>query len=537
MKNGMPPTLRRLGLPLALYLLTAILLTWPTITQVASALPMGSERSATVPQLNVWTLQWTRQSAAGGFESYWDAPIFYPSQGALAFSDPQPLAGLLSLPFGGVNPVAAYNAVWLLYITLNGLAAFGFFRHLKLALPIALLGGFWAQALPFLTHERSVLQLQPLFVLVLALWAAQRLLATPSLGRALLLGLTLGGSFYLSEYFGLIAAMLVGLHLVMAMRKSRWTGGMLLLGIALALLISFPYLLRQAQILDQYGFTRASSSVRAGSATLADFLSPSPRTYLAQLLGSRATRFGLYPSLTLVVLALFSLARKPDNPHSKYARPVLAWSAGIAFLLSLGLNLTFLGFRPYEWLWQSAPGFSHIRSPFRFGLLMQFALLMLALLTLGRLWRRKQILLLCVLALVTTFEIFPLPETLVSTPTAGRLTRAESPAVFLPFVSGRSAAAYYQTTNWMLLAQRSGITIINGYSGYFPTSHLRFKDALQGFPDEKSLQLLEMEHIRTLILPTDWLDADGEVQLSDWVAEGRLIPLGTELTFSLFGLP
>jgi hypothetical protein len=40
-----------------LYLISAILLTWPFVTRFASALPLGSESTATVPQLNVWTLR------------------------------------------------------------------------------------------------------------------------------------------------------------------------------------------------------------------------------------------------------------------------------------------------------------------------------------------------------------------------------------------------------------------------------------------------------------------------------------------------
>lgn len=113
------------GLAVALFLATAIALTWPLATQLDQGLPLGTETVATVPLASLWSLWWNADRLVVGYEGYWNAPIFHPTASPFAFSEAHVLHGVLgSLLFRGTGswPVS-YNAVVLLALTLNGWAA------------------------------------------------------------------------------------------------------------------------------------------------------------------------------------------------------------------------------------------------------------------------------------------------------------------------------------------------------------------------------------------------------------------------------
>ncbi|MEM7349105.1 MAG: hypothetical protein AAF485_33160, partial [Chloroflexota bacterium] len=106
----------------AIFVLWSLVLTYPLIWQLSSHIPQGDEGVGTVPLLNLWTLQWNGDQLMQGYPHYWDAPIFAPIQGAFAFSEPQPLTGLLALPLwlATASPALGYNGVVWLFLVLNG---------------------------------------------------------------------------------------------------------------------------------------------------------------------------------------------------------------------------------------------------------------------------------------------------------------------------------------------------------------------------------------------------------------------------------
>ena len=62
-----------------LYAVGAVALTWPLALQPTSGIPLGTEKVATVPLFNLWTLAWNVESLGRGYEGYWQAPIFHPA--------------------------------------------------------------------------------------------------------------------------------------------------------------------------------------------------------------------------------------------------------------------------------------------------------------------------------------------------------------------------------------------------------------------------------------------------------------------------
>ena len=85
--------------PVGINALAALVLTWPLVLHITASIPLGSERSPTVPLFNLWTLGRKVNPIQLSYQGYLDAPVFYPVQGAFAYSEPQPLIGLMAAQF------------------------------------------------------------------------------------------------------------------------------------------------------------------------------------------------------------------------------------------------------------------------------------------------------------------------------------------------------------------------------------------------------------------------------------------------------
>jgi hypothetical protein len=84
-------------------LAAALLSTWPLALHLTSAVPLGTETAATIPLFDLWTLWWAGGRLRHGFAALWNAPIFNPTSGAFAFSEPMLLPGVLAAPLFGMH--------------------------------------------------------------------------------------------------------------------------------------------------------------------------------------------------------------------------------------------------------------------------------------------------------------------------------------------------------------------------------------------------------------------------------------------------
>jgi len=517
-----------------LYLSSAIFFTFPLAKQFASHIPIGTESSGTVPFLNIWILKWNLIQFLDMLPDYWNAPILFPSPGSFAFSEPQPLAGLLLLPLNGVGSAISYNSLLLFYFVANGVSAYWLFRYSHVSRALSFLGGLWTQMLPFLSHERGVVQLLPIFPFFLALIASVHLLRSKSLGRASLLALIMGGTFYLSENYGLILGIVVLSFAAYSPFSSWKTTRLFLFAGLLALVLALPLILPQTKILDENSFERSDRSIAAGSANLDDYVKPSQTVMASLITKTGNAKFGLYPGLALTGLGLLGLIYLFNRNRSNELAKPLAFSLLLSFLLSFGLHLKLFDWQPYAFIADNIPGFEHLRSPFRFGIWVQISLLIFAIHFLHLLLRKGLFWQVSVLVVVASLEIFPLPARLTQIPAFKQLTGVESPAVFLPYVQGTSASAYTQTTRYMLLAQDSGTTIVNGYSGYLPQTNADLKRKLSNFPDEASLEALRRAGVKSVLVVADWLIEERKVNMTEFVEAGLLIPAGEQAGYLIF---
>lgn len=502
-----------------LFGLWALILTYPLSLHLFSHIPRGSEEAGTVPFFNLWTLQWNIDQLTQGYPRYWDAPIFAPDKGAFAFSEPQPLSALLAAPLWLAlrSPALGYNAVVILFLALNGWFAFWLLCSWKLPKLPCLLAGLVIQALPFVAQEMGVLQLIAIFGFMWSLLFLNRFL-TPSdhppswqTGLCLALGTTV--TFLTCDYYGLFSFFFLPLAGLFQLRRKHLTlkfaGQLLAVGL-LAVVLTGPFLWAQQQRLAEYHFTRSAKIIEDNSAKLAYYRNFSDdNLFYSQILGLKSAQGQrLFPGFGLIALAGLGLF----GGQQKKVKLYLIVAVGLALVLSLGLRLNLGGLVPYQWIRDYVPGLAQLRSPFRFAVLVQLHLALLAgfgLTNLGRWFQPPKKLLLVAIVALTTFEALALPLPLQPLPTmAGPAAwqswlnqQAGTPQiVILPFAQSSKVEDFEATTRWMLANRFFRGSMLNGYSGFFPADHGHIRDELVKFPTAAGIQSLQQKEIGYVVV-------------------------------------
>lgn len=499
--------------------LTTVLSTWPLAMHLEDALPLGSERSATIPYFNLWTLGWNADRLAHGYDDYWNAPIFHPTPGTFALSDPQPLTGVAFAALRGVvgGDVVAYNLLFLAVVLANGLAAAWVARGMGCGTAASLLTGVLAQFLPVLAAEAGVFQLVGIAPALVSVGLCIRLSRRPRIATGVALGCALAVTFLTSEYYGVYTGLLLlpGGLLFLERRSRRRHGLALIVGAGVAAIFVVPFAaLQSAHAVDH---DRSTRSLEKTSARTFDYAAL-PQVTLggrkAPWLSDRPDlRVGLYPGTALLVLAaaglLLSLRSRPRRRVAIY----LACAALAAFLLSLGPRIDGGVAGPYRLLHDHVPGFDKMRNTYRFAVPAQTFLLLLAALGLRELFRRGRTQLATACVLLGLIEVLPIPRPLVRAPEAVPDTSwthdlarlPHGPAVALPFPESKRASAYVRTVVDMLDGLEHRKPLLNGYSGFLPRVHREDYPAFEDFPDADWLSWCRERGVRYVILDDRWL--------------------------------
>jgi hypothetical protein len=525
--------------PIGIYILAVLVLTWPLALHLSDAIPLGSERSPTVPLFNLWALGWNVNRLLHGYQEYWNAPIFYPVPGSLAFSEPQSLSGLIAAPFWAISRALAYNAVLISFLFLNGLAVYTFLRRRGLDFVPAVLGGLLALSLPFLSQERGVLHLLPFWGVILAIDGLWSLTEEPSYQAGLRLGLGLGITFLTSEQFalflGLLSLVAIPFLLPQVHRKGFWQS----VGLAAVTAAAFvlPVIVAQVESLEVMGFARSADTVTRGSAQFTDYLRPSSATWQSRWFPlSSQGNHRLFPGAVLFGLALAGAVVGLRQQRHRQWTIFLAISLTLAFLVSLGLNLKLGDWQPYELLGDIVPGFSNLRSPFRMAYFVQVYLLLLACLFLGWLGQQRRLAMALLLVGLVFLEVFPQPARLTSVPPAIKSEAIVEPAIFLPFPDDRATSAYANTASWMVASLPEATPLVNGYSGYFPTLHSQLKTLLVDFPTPGSMAALRALGVQTILIRRGWMDDAQNRRLAMSMTAGEIREVASEGDFIVYRL-
>lgn len=512
------------ALLLALALASTAPLPWLATTHI----PRGTERSGTVPLLNLWTMWWNVDRIEHGYRDYWNAPIYHPVEGMLAAVEPQTVVGLMAwplrrLPLGWSS---VYNVFVVLFLALNGWFACRLLQRLGVAWIVSLCGGAMMTVLPLLHWQIGVFQLISLWGILWTFGALVQFQRCPGPGRAAWLALAFVVTYSLCCYYGLMLSLLLLIssfplfgRQLFERRLWGWGG----LSVAMALMLLSPILIAQVRFAQKHWFAYPEAWIYRLSACPGDYLrTPSPQLIPMPDLGRKGTGYPwpLSPGTLKSTMALLGLAWGTWTRRRRRLTLWLGLCAVAAILLSMGPRLEIGDVSPYRWLASSYPGLGRARSVFRFAFFVQLAVVLLAAIGLHgaylqvRRWRawggRKggPAVMVLVLGILLTAETWPdrptmyrLPKAVAESAWVAHL-RHELPAdaclAFLPLPADNTASALQPTAEWMYCQTRHGLPMVNGYATFVPETFRELQETLESFPDAKgvvALQTLGVTHL------------------------------------------
>jgi hypothetical protein len=543
----------------------ALYAVWPLAAEFRTALPQGTEAVATVPLFNLWTVWWNADRLAHRGSGYWDAPIFYPTPGTFAFSEPQPVI-IVAAPLVWLNstPVAACNAYLVVSLVLNGCAGAWLVRQVTGSRWVGLAGGAMLVMLPFVHWQLGVLQLVPVWGVLWTILALQRFGLQPGIWRGIVVGAALGLTYLTCAYHGLFVILLLIGAGPWLLGRNLWnwrTPLRLLPGALVCLSLVAPVLAKQREIIHKFEFERTADIITALSAEAGDYtVTPWPQLLPGADFADPERRpyWHLSPGNIKWLLAAAGVVMGlVDRRLRRWTAFAISFTA-LAMLLSLGLKFKIGSWIPYQVLIDWFPGMAQARNVFRFALFAQLMIAVLAAQGLetfspvrwrsalvwwrnrgkpplseggpgaereaepgpGRGWATAAAILALLVGAIAALEVRPARQNLFRLPALDensgwiswleQSTPPEAVIACVPFPTGVAVDDYQETTLWMFWGTFHRRRMVNGYSGFFPPPYMTLKPKMDFFPDAASLDELAAMGVGYCVIryssvdPTAW---------------------------------
>jgi hypothetical protein len=500
---------------LALFVVMAIVHTWPLASDPVHL--SRNDNGDTI--LNEWIIAWVAHQAPRAPLQLFDANIFHPERDTLAYSESMLVQSALAAPvlWLGGSPVLAYNIVLLAGFALTGwtmcLVVARWTGSWTAGLVSGMVFAFSAHVLTRIPH----LQAQHVEFLPLAVFALDRVLAGPTVRRALPLAAWFTLQALTSVYLMVFttAAMIAAA----AVRADLWVRAkhvmpILALAGAAAALALMPFLLPYWRVSHDQGLSRSLADAAFYSATWQDYLSTPARLHYPWWSHRYFAETALFPGALGLVLAGVALASGTGYTDPRARMCLAIGIAGVA--LSFGPKLP-----GYAILYETVPLLRAIRATARFGHLATFAVAALA--GFGVVVLRRRIspqrwgfaaVLLVTVAALESFAA-PLGLTWVGDVAAiySRVSSSGGAVVELPFYNG---AAAFHHAKYMLNSTAHWRPLVNGYSGFQPPSFYRHVEALAGFPDRRSVAMLKELGVTHVFVHRQYFPAAAMDRLNDF---------------------
>ncbi len=516
------------------YVVAAIVLTWPLARDLTGQI--GALHGPGDPLLNVWILgwglhAWTHDPLGVLTGRVFDANIFFPAQGTLAYSEHMLPQALVLAPVYALtgDAVLCYNLLLLGSIAASGWALHGLVRTLTGSTPSAFVAGIAWACWPYRTAQLQHIQLQALYLMPLTLLYLHRVIARRQWRDAVMLGVVTGLQAIASIAYGVFGAvMLVIAGAALAIATGQWRSvrlaSRLVAAAGVALLVVVPTLIPYARVQRTEELGERSHSV-AQSASWQSYSQVPPQNLLYGRTGILAARppvpgqgdrrsaeHMMFPGLILSGLALIGLAYgwRGDS------RPLVA-SATALLVVGAVLSLSPGGLQSvYETIDAGRYGREAIRTPARFGVVAFMGLTLLASVgvrtALGRAGagirdrdqrirrgRRVAILLLAAVCAEYANGSLPLAAAPPRQTAVGRWLATEpipGAVLHLPLGGG------VDETPVMVQSLEHRRSIVNGYGPQRPRSFADLVERLAEFPSRDSLARLRDLDVRFVVAPT-----------------------------------
>jgi hypothetical protein len=505
----------------------AVLHSWPLASDPVHLARLDNHDA----ELNTWIVAWVAHILPRDPLSLFEAPIFYPEQHSLAFSEHMLVPSVIGAPliWAGASPVLVYNILIMLGLALSGWAMYLLMVRWTGSIAAGVIAGllyaFNAHVLTRFVH----LQAQHVEFFPLVLYALDRVIAGPatSLRAGWRDAVLLAAAFVLQSLCSnhllvfTTYAMLVGV-LVRWREMSVETVRRLALAGVLSAVALAPFLVPYLQVDRAHGLARSVDVVTQYNAGWRDYLVTGGRLHYAWWSHSLFEgRTALFPGLTAIALVAWSVVsgRAVGDPRARMAVAMLL--LGVA--LSLGTNLP-----GYSILHNYLPLLSGLRNVGRWGWLALAAVAILAGFGVAaaerkRLpgWRGVVV----VIALLVTIEAIRTPvgyTQAYAIPKIYDRLAAESEMVLaeFPFYSGASVS---RTGPYVLANTRYFQPLLNGYSSFHPESFMARGRTLASFPSAQALAELRGLHVTHVAVHTRAFAADqGDAALQAVETVGEL---------------
>ncbi len=540
--------LRHRFAPIIALLLLTLVLTYPTVFTLTTHVIDRQD-----PLLNTWIMAWEAHVLRGGANDLFTTNIFYPLQNSLAFSEILLSTSLMVMPvtWATDSPILSYNLAFLFAFFSSALGVYLLALYLtghRGAAVVAAVAFAWS---PYRMGHLSQIQLLTFGWLPLAFIYLDRLLR--GRGTALRNGFLLGlffvlqalASFY-SALFGGVALLLYGVGWLVWKRRLplRSVGGFLLAGVLVVVLV-VPFTLPYFEVQRELGAGWTLEDNERFSASLQAYgYAPEGTLFWDEITRPLAYDYGeccpsdsLFPGVTLLGFSGVALWQ------ARGGRRGLWLLIGIgAFVLSLGPTLTIAAGEPtsiplpYQWLYETIPGFNALRAPVRWAVLVTLALSLLAAVGITR-WRGRWGWLVAFGLVLAEFAVLPLrvvplpdppdslawlgaqpPTRVLQIPLAAELSRPDVEGAewqeprLLWEVSRLLEMQYFSTAHWH--------TTLDGYSGYVPARHGDYARELQSLPGERAFLMLRGLGVEYVVVQEDELSDEALARWQQPLPEG-----------------
>jgi hypothetical protein len=465
--------------------------------------------------LNLWILRWGEHHIFS-WTSLWNAPIYWPKHGALAYSDSMlPVAVVHGLLAHVMGDVLAFNVMVVAAAVTSMFATYLLARAVVGSSSGAFVAGLvYTIASPRIA-QYGHFQLAWGCLVPVVLLLMYRFFARPTVGRALAFGITTGILFLSVAYYAAmtLVAIVVILPLLISyvpreQRRAIVRG--LVIAAAAALVLAAPVAAMYASVHANAHLAREPNPYL--SARGSDFdrvaegnwvLSLVPPFAAASRASSASVENRLFPGIIATIFGAIGfvvlIRRRRSERRARQRGTNMLWAclmaAIVLLVLSFGTNAT-VGARtinlPFHLL-ESFPGFSELRAPAR---LIAFPLLVAALLAaLGvarvlelvksrRLRDGSFALIVAVLLIESATSItmarVPASSSADAAVNHALVSQPRGAAVDLPMITERDGGGIWAAveTRRMWLAGVDGHPRVDGYSGYQPNGFDAFGTTL-----------------------------------------------------------
>jgi hypothetical protein len=487
---------------------------------------------------SIWVVSWVAHALTTDPVRVYQANIFYPQRNALAFSEANLVEGAIAAPVWRAtkNPYATHNFAALMSFVIAFAGAYYLAHHLTGSRGGACVAAVLYAFSPFTFARTAHIQLLYTGGIPFCLLAFHRLIDRPTVRRAVALGVLLWLQALACAYYGIFAALIVGLGtLIVALTRRRWRDRDYWAGIGLAAFVSIaltvPFFLPYLSVQQDAGFARTLDDARMYSADVGAWLASAAWAHRWWLPWIEPFNEVLFPGVVALGLGLAGLVLAARDAASRELVLLYGLTAILAIWLSFGPDAGL-----YTLFYRTLPVFSFLRAPARIGIVVVLCLAVFAAVAV-RQWlhgRAKPVLWSAAIALAAAAELIQAPLTALRPvepfPEVYRTLAVQPPGAVAEFPYFYERSDFPRHAYYMLNSATHWMPLVNGYSDHIPQEFRNQVRPLSSFPTRESFQILGKAGARYVVFHLNMYDTRSRARLLERIDtyRGYLRPLVQE---------